>query len=178
MSDLINTGPGTYRHTGSYGVLNKKHLDFIIEECRCNEKKRARINYHLNDGDAVQEMIIAMHYQTSLDVHFHKAKSESFNVILGAISVVLFNDIGDVLDKINLVANTPSCFYRLNDSLPHLVIPLTDICVIHEVTEGPFIQLNSSSIPHWSKTPEAILEIDRMRSLIRLDYLNNNRKEF
>jgi len=99
-------------------------------------------------------MIICLMRDTEISVHCHYNKSESFHLIHGRLCVVLFKDAtSTVLEKIYLEAVTPNCFYRLDTSIYHLVIPLSEYVIMHETTPGPFLP-NETKIADWSLTEE------------------------
>ena len=49
--------------------------------------------------------------------------------------------------KVIMCSENGPYFYRMQDQLWHKVVPLSDICVIHEITDGPFILGQSSIFP-------------------------------
>jgi cupin fold WbuC family metalloprotein len=111
--------------------------------------KRARINLHASHDDRCQEMIIAEHKSTYVRPHRHPGRLESFHVIDGAATIVIFDDDGKVTQTIRMgPAWFPqfkhqgdckaACLYRQRESIWHTVLVETDFLVVHEVVDGPF----------------------------------------
>ena len=141
---------GVFQLKNPVGVLDQSMIDMLISDCKSNIKKRSRINFHQSSSDLVQEMIIAMHRDTDIFVHKHLAKSESFHVLHGEIAVVLFSgNSPDISQVVNLNSSVGTNYYRLSCDLFHLVVPLTEVSIIHETTQGPF-EPNSAQIADWS----------------------------
>ncbi len=104
--------------------------------------KRARINLHADPAkDRVQEMIIAEHRDTYVRPHRHPGRLESFHIVDGYCTVLIFDDAGNVTQKIrmgNVLGWERSLLCRQRESVWHTVLVETDFAVIHEVVEGPF----------------------------------------
>ena len=149
---MIKISDGVFLLNQDYSVLNEDLIKSIKKDCLSNEKKRSRINFHRSSDELVQEMIIAMHKNTDIDVHAHKNKSESFHIIEGRICIVLFEGETNVeMDRIYLSSKGYQNYYRMNSEIFHLVVPLSEITIIHETTQGPF-QTNSAIYPEWALT--------------------------
>lgn len=113
--------------------------------------RRARFCLHRDFQDPVQEMVIAFCRDSYIRPHKHVNKSESFHVIEGNLAVVFFDDNGEVIRKIEMgpVGSGRVFMYRLNVSLWHTVIPLSDNVILHETTTGPFIKSDENNAK-WS----------------------------
>ena len=150
IPNLEAIADGVFQLTTPVGILDQAMIDMLISDCKLNSKKRSRINFHQSPSDLVHEMIIAMHRDTDFAVHKHISKPESFHVLHGEIAVVLFSGNGpDIYEVINLNSYIGTNYYRLSCDLFHLVVPLTEVSIIHETTQGPF-HSNSAQIADWS----------------------------
>ena len=150
----------------NFHVLDDGLVETLINEARSTKLLRARINFHHQDSK-VHEMIICLLCDTKVFVHRHHNKSESFHLIHGSLCVVLFKDASSqVLETIYLEAGTSNCFYRLNTSIYHLVIPLSEYVIMHETTPGPFVP-NETEIAEWSLTEEGASLVSSIRSLVK-----------
>ena len=109
--------------------------------------KRARLCLHASHEDAVQEMVIALHWDTYIRPHKHPEKSESFHMIEGSVLIGFFNDEGDILQTLELGSDPGSLFlYRMSIPFWHTVQPLTEFAIFHEVARGPF---SGAEYPSW-----------------------------
>lgn len=107
-----------------------------------NARKRIRICTHRDVNDAIHEMLIVHTKGAYIRPHKHFNKTESFHVIEGDLKVVVFNDAGNIKEVIDMGGYTSGkdFYYRLADSDFHTVIPISDLVVFHEITNGPFIR--------------------------------------
>lgn len=163
MGELIRVSDGVYQSFDDYYVVSTEDLDLLKNDCLINAKKRSRINCHLSSKSLVHEMIVCLHKTTEIDVHAHYHKSESFHILEGELAIVLFDELlPKVNDIIYLSSESLVRFYRLNDSIFHLVVPLSEYCIFHETTQGPFVQ-GDSLVPPWASLPEGACIIKKLR---------------
>jgi len=130
---------GVYRVVNNeYNILTKEAIEFIKSDCKENTLRRSRINFHQSDEESVHEMIIALSRDTNIRIHKHIGKSESFKIIEGKLAIVLFFDEDLSKREVVILEHNNNPYYRLNSSIFHLVLPLTEVVVMLEVTNGPF----------------------------------------
>jgi cupin fold WbuC family metalloprotein len=87
---------------------------------------------------------------------------ESFHIIEGELSVVLFDDDGTVTRCIPMSCTHPGShlIYRLSPAVWHTVIIHSPFAVIHEVTNGPFTP-DGAEFAEWAPAPEQVAEAAR-----------------
>ena len=164
LHNLKRVSDGVFQSVADYYVVSQQDIEFLKNDCLTNAKKRSRINCHSTNDCLVHEMIVCLHKSTEIAVHAHQDKSESFHVLHGNLAVVLFeNQLPKVKEIIYLSSDSFISFYRLNDCLYHLVVPLTEFCVFHETTQGPFVQ-GDALVPSWASSPEGACIIEKLRS--------------
>ena len=130
--------------------IDRKKLDELKILAQKDPNKRARICLHKDDGEMIQEMIIAFCKDSYIRPHRHIDKSESYHIIEGRIEIIFYNDNGIEIDKVVLsdkIDEHPFLF-RISNSAWHTVVPKSDFVIIHEVTKGPFNK-NSSEFADW-----------------------------
>lgn len=122
-------------------------IDKLKEKAEKTKRKRFRLCLHDNTDHLTQEMIICLKGFNYFSPHKHpETRSESYHLIEGALDVYLFNDTGDVTKIIKLAApnfkskELRSIMYRLSSPIFHLIIPLTEWTIYHEVATGPFVK--------------------------------------
>lgn len=100
-------------------------------------------------------MLIALDRGTYVRPHRHPDKSESFHVVEGALSVVLFGDEGQVRETIPLgeYASGRAFYYRLAEPVYHTLLVQSPVAVIHETTNGPFDRSATEYAP-WAPAEE------------------------
>lgn len=142
--------------------VNQQSIDFLKSKAMKNRRKRARLCTHLEVSDALHEMLIVHFKGTYVQPHKHIGKSESFHMIEGSLGVVIFNGSGKILQVVHM--GEPSSglifYYRLSESYFHSVVPLTDIVVFHETTNGPFKREDMVSAP-WAPREEEVEKAER-----------------
>jgi len=136
--------------------LDRADIDFLKERSKKNKRKRVRLCAHLDAENALHEMMIVHHAGNYIPPHKHPGKSESFHMIEGVLKIVLFDDDGSILEVIKLDAGgmEGSFYYRLSNSFYHTVIPVSDIVVFHEITNGPF-RREDMIFAEWAPDEEA-----------------------
>ena len=94
-------------------VIRNKHDTIYIDRKKLEElkilaqkdpNKRARICLHKDDGEMIQEMIIAFCKDSYIRPHRHTDKSESYHIIEGRIEIIFYNDIlyNQIVDQIDI----------------------------------------------------------------------------
>lgn len=147
--------------TAEYKELKQTLIDELIERASHESLRRARVCLHNNHEDQVQEMVIAFCRDSYIPPHRHLNKSESFHMIHGEIMVVLFDDDGNVVQLIQMgeITSGKTTIFRLNSCQWHMIIPLSNVVVLHEVTTGPFIP-DSNLFPLWMPALDDKKQID------------------
>lgn len=129
--------------------VSDEDIAFIKKQAVANDRKRARICAHRDSSDTLHEMIIAIADSSYICPHKHNGKSESFHIIEGEVDVVIFDEDGAVVDVIELgpLGSGKNSFYRLSEALFHTVLVKSDVLVMHETTNGPFIANQTEMAP-------------------------------
>jgi cupin fold WbuC family metalloprotein len=130
-------------------VIGPDELARIKAMAASNARGIARICAHPNDDDPLHEMLLAMRPGRYVRPHAHSGKSESFHLIEGALTVVVFDDEGEIAQLVDLCAGAGPAYYRLAKPRFHTVLPQTDMVVFHETTNGPFRRADTL-FPGWA----------------------------
>ncbi len=111
---------------------------------------RARICAHPGPDDPTQEMLIVLARANDIRVHKHPGKVESFHVMEGLLSVVLFSEDGSVLETVAMgdYASGRAFYYRQTVPLYHAILPESDYVAFQEVPQGPFSR-EGTVYPTW-----------------------------
>ncbi|RMH51326.1 MAG: cupin fold metalloprotein, WbuC family [Zetaproteobacteria bacterium] len=117
------------------------HLAFIKACAATHPRRRARICLHKSPRERLHDMIIAIAPDCYIRPHKHLDRAETFHLIEGAGTVVIFGEQGAIDDRIHLGAGgrgENAIAYRLDAPRYHTILPRTEMLVIHETTSGPF----------------------------------------
>ncbi len=118
-------------------------------------RQRVRLCAHQDTQDTLHEMLIVLHQGTYVRPHRHRNKSESFHIIEGALTVVLFSDLGEIREVIPMgsYASDRKFYYRLAEPAYHTVLLDGESAVMHETTNGPFDRAETEFAP-WAPPEE------------------------
>ena len=111
--------------------------------------QNVRLCLHEGPGAAFHDMIILEHPGKYYRPHQHLAKGESYHIIEGAMGVFVFEPDGRVADACRLTP-TGTVVYRVDATMHHAVMPLSDPVIYHESKPGPFTGESDSVYPDWA----------------------------
>ena len=132
-------------------LIDPESIGWLKRQAQAAPRRRARLCAHPDAEDGLHEMLIALGRISYVRPHRHRGKSESFHLIEGSLTVLIFGDDGSLVRTIDMAAADPSrpFYYRLNAPLFHTVVPTSDPVVFHEVTNGPFRRQDTDFAP-WA----------------------------
>ena len=123
-------------------------LNALKRQAQQISDKDVRLCLHSTPEALFHNMIILTRkgrYQTP---HKHNEKAESWHIIEGTMGVFVFDQAGKVIQSSRLEPNG-SLIYRINPSLYHAVLPISDIVLFHESRPGPYQGTDSLPAP-WA----------------------------
>jgi cupin fold WbuC family metalloprotein len=156
MLQKDNKGKSTaFFHTDDIFTVSEHMMIELKREAKKDPKGVVRICLHRNKSDVVQEMIIAMRNGSYIRPHKHINRTESFHIIEGNITLLFFDNDGNVNRKIDMSSKESKkpFIYRLSSNIFHMVIIQSKLAIIHEVVTGPFGESNSE-FAAWSPKKE------------------------
>jgi cupin fold WbuC family metalloprotein len=136
--------------TADVTVIGSEELERVKRMALASPTGSARICAHPSASDPLHEMLIALVGGRFIRPHAHRGKSESFHMIEGALTIVLFDDAGEISRLVDLSARgREAVYYRLATPTFHTVVPRTPLAVFHETTNGPFDR-RDALFPDWA----------------------------
>ena len=147
-----------YLNAENFLVVGNDWMQRLKESAKQSPRKLARLCMHRDTNDVVQEMILAFTRDCIIPPNAMPGKSESLTVVEGSILLVLFDDDGRVLNRVEMgpVGGEKPFMYRLCSASWHTMIPLTDDVIVHECIEGPFVKVDVVP-PTWIPSePDAL----------------------
>jgi cupin fold WbuC family metalloprotein len=96
-------------------------------------------------------MIIIQTKDTYIRPHKHLNKTESFHVVDGCATMIIFNEEGNILNHYDIgnIDSEMCFFFRLSLPLYHTLLIHSDYFIFHETTSGPF-DPNQTIYAPWS----------------------------
>lgn len=151
---LKDSGNGAYYSPQSLPIVGGNVIEFLKEAARSNALRRARFCAHPSPDAEQHDMVIVSHRDTYVTPHRHLTKSESFLVLEGLASLILFDDHGIVTKvvKMGSLASGRPFFYRMPPGCFHALSIETELLVFVESTKGPFT-LEDREHAAWAPHP-------------------------
>ncbi len=132
-------------------IIDAADIEQLKKLAAANPRHRIRICAHPDNEDRLHEMLIIHRRGNYIPPHKHVENSESFHIIEGALTILLFDEAGRKTRRIDMGApGTGQVFYyRLPADRYHAVIPRSEWVVFHETTNGPF-RRERMHFPAWA----------------------------
>ena len=148
-------------------LITKKNIEFLKHNSNQLNKK-SRVCIHENDKERIHEMIVFHKKGSYVRPHKHLNKLESFFIISGEVTLVIFNKKGIHIKKLDMgdYHSGKIFFYKMKKNYFHTQIIKKDT-MFKEVTNGPF-KKNKTLNAKWSPEDNKKSEVKRY-----LVYLKN-----
>jgi len=134
-------------------IVKLRHHDIaaLQEQAKKNMRQRTRLCAHQNIDDKLHEMFIVHARGAYIRPHKHLGKSEAFHLIEGTVDVVIFDELGDIVEVIRMgeFASGHYFYFRISHSHYHTLLIRSEVLVFHEITSGPFRKSDTIFAP-WS----------------------------
>jgi cupin fold WbuC family metalloprotein len=138
---LLQKSPEVFLAEGPIATIGPEDIARLRAAVRDAPKRRARINAHPGNGDALHEMIIAIEPASYIRPHRHPGKSEAFHIIEGEVDIVIFGDDGEIERVVPLgeKGGQHPFYYRMSEPRFHTLVIRSALLIVHEITNGPFL---------------------------------------
>lgn len=127
-------------------TIDKNILDALTQQAQ--QSPRLRMNYDLRDSadDRSQKMLNALEPGTVLPIHRHRTCSEVVVLLRGRAVQYLYDEAGNVVDKIDMAAGSDVPGMVVEKGQWHRIESLESGTVILEAKEGPYQPLTMEDI--------------------------------
>lgn len=132
--------------------IDQALLATLSTQASASPCKRAHHNLHPQLDDKVQRLCIAMEPGTYVRPHRHM-QPETWEILLilaGAVALLIFDDNGKVLERIELAAGGEVTAVEIPTNTWHAVASLKAGTVVFEVKQGPYAPINEVNYAPWS----------------------------
>lgn len=132
--------PEVFYATDQIVNVRSEDLCFLKKRAEQSQRKRARLCAHRDDGDSLHEMIVVLKRDVYITPEKHLKNVESYHIIDGSADVVIFDEVGNVAEVVQMgdYSSGSRFYYRLSDPLYHTLIIRSDFLMYHETRTGPF----------------------------------------
>jgi cupin fold WbuC family metalloprotein len=157
-----------YLAEGPIAKLGQDDMQLLRQGAANSPRGRVRINAHPSDDDMLHEMFIAIQRNSYIRPHLHPGKSEAFHIVQGEVDIVVFQEDGSVREVVPLGdGNSGRAFYyRMSQPFFHTLLIRSDILIVHEITNGPFLRGGTRFASFAPEESDAGGIADYMRQLL------------
>ncbi|MDP7423077.1 MAG: WbuC family cupin fold metalloprotein [bacterium] len=150
--------------------VTRAEVEFVKTGARDSIRGRCRLCLHSDPGAKIHQMLIAHTGGIYVRPHKHIGRSESFQLIDGALCVVVFDSRGTVTDVVSMDNSDVGCpfLYRIPADCFHTVLLLSSMVVFLETTGGPFNPSETVFAP-WAPPVEKKDELSLYRQKLDLE---------
>ena len=137
-------------------ALGDAEVAMVRERAQHVPRGRARICAHRSPDDPLHEMLIALLAGGYVRPHRHRGRGESFHVVEGEATLVVFDEQGRATSRVELgLGPGKTRLHRMNAPEFHTVIVSRGCFVVHEVTLGPF-RPGSTEVAPWAPAEDDV----------------------
>jgi cupin fold WbuC family metalloprotein len=132
--------------------IDQTLLAALSTQAATSPRKRAHHNLHPQLDDPIQRLCIAMEPGTYVRPHRHM-QPETWEILLilsGAVALLIFDDSGKVLERIELAAGGEVTAVEISGNTWHAVASLKAGTVVFEVKQGPYAPITEANYAPWS----------------------------
>lgn len=159
-------------------LIDKNILDATTELAKKSPRLRMNHNFHESLEDPINRLLNAMEPGTYLRPHRHKNpdKNEVFLLLRGKVAVVLFDDLGKIIE-INIL-NPKEEIYggEIPADVWHTVVVLEEGSVIYEIKQGPYTPLSPENFAPWAPAAENVSEAKKYLDFLTESIKNNAKR--
>ena len=128
-------------------VINKSDIRELLEKAKHSERGRTNLNVH-DDDDDVNFFYNAFIPGTYVQPHKHVDKDEYFQIIEGRALVVIFDNLGIVM-QVHELSQEGAISCKIERGIWHTVIAL-EPSVLLEVKAGPYDAATAKVFAKWA----------------------------
>lgn len=142
-------------------IINKQLLDEICQEALQSSRLRMNHNFHEHLDDLINRLINAMQPNTYLRPHRHQNpdKQEIFLLLRGSAMLFIFDNDGNVTQKLRLDPKTEDYGAEIAPGVWHTLFVIEPDTVVYEIKQGPFAPLAAENFAPWSPPVEDETEV-------------------
>ena len=133
-------------------IVDKKIMDRLSAEAKIAPRKRTHFNLHETLEDDIHRLCIAAEPGTYMRTHRHTDKWELMIILRGAMTLLTFDDEGEVLERVELNADNGTKCYELPAGVWHTFNISQPNSVMMEVKSGPYIPIPEEDSATWAPT--------------------------
>ncbi|MDH3638277.1 MAG: WbuC family cupin fold metalloprotein [Gammaproteobacteria bacterium] len=137
-------------------TITAEMLDGLSAEAMRSRRLRRNRNLHVSLQDPVQRLCNAFEPGTYVRPHRHAQEErwELFVVLRGAATLLIFDDRGTVLQRMEIDAGGPTLGVEIPPRTWHAIASRAPGTVLFEVKPGPYSQSDDKEFAGWAPDEE------------------------
>jgi cupin fold WbuC family metalloprotein len=127
-------------------------LDALSRAALASPRRRQNLNLHGDCADPCQRLFNAVEPGSYIRPHRHTKppKPECFVAVRGRFALLLFDDAGQVTERVELAPDGPVVAADLPPGVWHAIIALEPGSVFFEAKPGPYAPLADKDFASWA----------------------------
>jgi len=132
--------------------VDQSLIDLLKQRALDSPSRRYRLCLHQSADESVQEMIVVHCRDNYSRPHHHPTTASSMMILEGELTVVLFDDDGNVTQTIDMAARESGRPFtlRLASRCWHMPVCRSEQLVFYETMTGPFRRDDMNAWAPWS----------------------------
>ena len=152
-------------------IIDQNMLDRITAEARGNPRLRKNFNFHPADDFCCNRLLNAMEPESYIRPHRHldPAKDESMVMVRGRMGVLVFDEAGNVQNRVIIGAAGAAVAVDIPHGQFHTVVSLESGTVFFESKAGPYLALTEEEKGGWAPAEgetEAAEYLTRLKQML------------
>lgn len=133
-------------------IIDQKVLDSVTESARTSARKRKNYNFHDNAMDTCHRLLNAVEPSSYIrpHCHTHPAKDETIIAVRGTFGVILFDEAGNITEKVMIGARKDAIGINIPHHIFHTLVALESGSVFFEAKAGPYEPISPAEKASWS----------------------------
>ncbi len=140
-----------YNKKNGYAIISQQLIHATTAQARTSPRQRMNHNFH-ELADTVQRMLNAVEPDSYCRPHRHidPPKDETFVLLQGDLTVVIFDDSGNIVDAVRLNDRTGNKGIDIKPGVWHTIVSNASGTVIFETKTGPYIPASDKDFAPWA----------------------------
>jgi cupin fold WbuC family metalloprotein len=151
-------------------LIDNHLLDETSKAARTSPRRRKNHNFHVSEAEGSNRLLNAVEPGSYIQPHCHSdpSKDETFLVVRGRFGLVLFDEAGNVVRTIVLVAGGDAVGANIPHGTYHTLVSLQPGSVFFEAKAGPYAPISDAERAPWAPREGEPSAADYLARLERL----------
>ena len=133
-------------------IIDKSLLQNLTRAAQRSPRQRSNHNIHPDLADPIQRFLNAIEPESYIRPHRHSGEGrwELFSILSGAVLILILDEQGVVLDRVELDANGGNRVIEIPSGVWHTLAALAPETVLLELKPGPYAALTDKDFASWA----------------------------